>query len=188
MAVSPSRLTSRFMIGLVVAATLLPRTTFAAGEPDPVNAILLSTGSTLVPLGIAASLLTTGRGKDEGARFDASMAFTGIGSVLGPSVGQFYAGGGTNAWVTLGLRAVTGATMTAGLAIRLRGPEEDRALGNALFWVGLVPTALLGLYDIITAYGTARESKYRDAPIAGTGLTHDLISVAVCGPVPCSVQ
>ena len=186
MAAVQKRASKAWAFALLLAT--MPRTAVAE-DPDPVNAVLLSTGSTLVPLGIATGLLATGRGKSEGIRFDVAMAFTGIGSVIGPSVGQFYARGGTNAWVTLGLRLATSATMTTGLALRLRGGEGDRDLGTALFWVGLVPTALLGLYDIITAYGTAKDTKYRGAVVRqSSGLTPELLNVAVCGPVPCEVN
>ena len=164
---------------------MAPAVAEARSDPDPVNAVLLSATSTLFPLGLATGLLTTGKGVNEGFRFDMALAFIGVGSVVGPSAGQFYAGGGTNAWVTLGLRLVTAGTMTAGLGLKLRGEGDDPTVGDALFWVGLVPTALLGLYDIISAYSTAKESRYRDAPIAG--LTPKLLNVAICGPVPCAV-
>ena len=158
----------------------------AAAQPDPVNAVVLSAAGTAVPVAVAAGLLADG-GADEGVRFNLSLAALGIGAAVGPSVGQFYAGGGTNAWVTLGLRAATGATMTTGLGIRLRGEDDQQTLGTALFWIGLVPTVLLGLYDIITVYGTASQARYLDSPIADqAGLTPELYSVAVCGPVPCA--
>ncbi|MEL7372627.1 MAG: hypothetical protein AAFN74_27120 [Myxococcota bacterium] len=178
--------------GLIVAiawASLWPSNAWAVGEPDPVNAVVLSTSSTLVPLGIAAGLLATGDGSREGIRFDLALAFTALGATVGPSVGQFYARGGTNAWVTLGLRLATSTAMTAGMGVKLRGAPEDQTLGNALLWLGLVPTTLLGLYDIVTAYSTARESKYRDTQIARRtelGLTPELVSVARCGAMPCS--
>ncbi|MEM7677662.1 MAG: hypothetical protein AAF449_16830 [Myxococcota bacterium] len=157
----------------------------AVGEPDPVNAVILSTAGTAVPIAVAAGLLATGDGAKEGMRFDVARALVAMGAVIGPSVGQFYAKGGTNAWVTLGLRLATAVPMTAGLTLKLRGMPEDQTLGDALFWAGLVPTALLGLYDIVTALSTARASKYRDAQVARLGLTPELIEIARCGPMPC---
>lgn len=173
---------------LALGITLAPGAAQATNDPDPVNAVVLSSIATVLPVGMATGLLTTGRGADEGIRFDLALILMSLGSAIGPSAGQFYAKGGTNAWVTLGLRLITTGTMSTGLALSLRGAEDQQTLGDALFWVGLIPTAALALYDIITAYDRAKESKYRNAPIARLVVPADLVSVAICGPVPCDIS
>src|SRR5262252_4700249 len=100
----------RRALALATLIAILPARVEAA--PNPTIASLLSVGSTIIPVGIAASLLLTGRGADEGLRFDLSITFLAIGSVAGPSVGQLYGQGGWDALLSFLLRAVTGAVMT----------------------------------------------------------------------------
>ena len=174
-------------IALVVGLTLsaAPRTADAA--PDPVIASVLSASATAVPLALAAVLLGTGRGAEEGIRFDAGMVTLGLGSILGPSVGQMYARGGVDAFVTWLLRAVTGAVMLTGVGFRLRGPTNRKILGTSLAITGAVPTGLLAIYDIYAASVSATEARYNRSD-AQMSVPRELVSVALCGPIPCATE
>jgi len=140
---------------------LAPRVSLAA--PDPVLATALSAASTLVPIAATTSLWATGRGIDEGVRFDLGMVFLGLGAIAGPSIGQFYAEGGTNAVLSLILRTITGGVMLGGIGLIGRGGESGQDVGTALTLIGGIPTALLALYDIIDASDTAIEARRRRA-------------------------
>jgi len=145
---------------LLVALAPLPA---RAALPDPTIATVLSAASTVVPLAATAALWGTGRGIEEGIRFDLGMVFLGLGAVAGPSVGQFYAGGGTNAVVGLILRSLTGGVMLTGAGLWVRGGESGEGVGTALTLLGGVPTALLAIYDIVDASSTAMESRRKAA-------------------------
>ena len=160
----------------------------AQAAPDPVIASLLSTGSTLIPVAIGTGLLTTGRGADEGLRFDMALGTIALGSIAGPTVGMLYGEAGIDALVTFLLRLLTGGIMVAGLGLRLRGGENVRGLGLALLVVGAIPTGLLAIYDIFAAASAATEAR-RASGIGGSSaslLAPELLSIARCGPVPCS--
>ncbi len=170
------------MGAILVAAS--PRQAEAA--PDPAVASLMSASATAVPLAMTAILLGTGRGSEEGIRFDVAMVTLGIGSILAPSAGQIYASGGTDAFVTFLLRSVTGAVMLAGVGFKLRGNERQDGMGKALAIAGAVPTSLLAIYDIYAASVSATETRYK-AGFAQTSVPAELLEVAVCGPIPCGV-
>ena len=167
----------RRALALATLIAVLPARVEAA--PNPTIASLLSVGSTIIPVGIAASLLLTGRGADEGLRFDLSIAFIAIGSVAGPSVGQLYGQGGWDALLSFLLRAVTGAVMTAGVGLHLRGGEDTQSAGLPLMIVGGIPTLLLAIYDVWAAQDSAKEAKYREGH-ALIGTT-DRGALASCG-------
>lgn len=175
-------------VALAFAVTTLPANR-AEAAPEPVVASLLSVASTLVPLAVTAGLFFTGRGVDEGIRFDVGMTTLGLGAIVGPSIGQIYGSGGGDAFITFILRGITGGLMLTGIGLSVRGNEDYHSLGNALGWLGGIPTFLLALWDIIGAATSAKQARYD----AGHGyrtsldLTDDLISVAVCGPIPCGV-
>jgi hypothetical protein len=143
------------MRALFALAAVLAFPASALAAPDPTLASLLSAGSTALPLGITAGLWLTGAGTDEGLRFDIGMTTLGIGAILGPSVGQIYAQGGTDAWVSFVLRAITGGIMVTGVGIMARGDEQAHSAGTALAVLGGIPTGLLALYDIIGASSSA---------------------------------
>ena len=96
----------RIAVFAFAAASLIPGFADAAKDPDPVNAVLLCAASTALPVAVGSVVLSTGRGADEGVRLSSGLALIGGGAAVGPSIGQFYGRGGTNAWVTLGLRLV----------------------------------------------------------------------------------
>ncbi len=175
-------------VALAFAVTTLPAKR-AEAAPEPVVASLLSVASTLVPLAITAGLFFTGRGVDEGIRFDVGLTTLGLGAIVGPSVGQIYGKGGGDAFITFLLRGVTGGVMLTGVGLRVRGREDLQGLGTALSLLGGIPTFFLALWDIIGAATSAKQARYD----AGHGyrtaldLPDDLISVAVCGPIPCGV-
>lgn len=160
-------------LALLVALTPSP----ARAAPDPTLATILSASSTLLPIGVAATLWGTGRGVEEGIRFDVGMSFLGVGAIAGPSIGQFYAGGGTNAVVSLVLRALTGAVMLTGSGLWVRGDEDAQEVGTALSFIGGVPTALLAVYDIVDASSTALETRRK----AATALVEPLPAIDVGG-------
>lgn len=174
------------LIGLMAAVLLSATPRAAEAGPDPVVASLMSAGATAIPLTLSGILLGTGRGADEGIRFDLGMATLGIGVTVGPSVGQIYASGGTDALVLFLLRTVTGAVMTTGVGFRLRGAPNRQTMGMALALTGGVPTGLLALYDIYAASVSATEARYKEGH-AQISLPADLIGVARCGPIPCEV-
>ncbi len=174
---------------LCFAVTALP-VSRAEAAPEPVVASLLSVASTLVPLAVTAGLFFTGRGTDEGIRFDIGMTTLGLGVIVGPSVGQIYGSGGVDAFLTFLLRGVTGATMLTGIGLRVRGRDEGiQSLGTALSVIGAIPTLLLALWDIIGASTSAKQARYDAGHGYRTSLSvpDDLIGVAVCGPIPCPV-
>ena len=124
-----------WLIPLVAAVALFsmnPDKAWAADAPEPATAAMVSVGAMAVPLTMAGLLWGTGRGKAEGLRFDIGLVALGVGSVLSPAAGQFYAGEVSDALVTMFLRAVTSAVMLTGLTLRLRGDSEQETLGVAL--------------------------------------------------------
>lgn len=170
----------------------VPRAAIAAG-PDPVLAGLLSAGSTLLPITIAGGLLGTGRGSEEGIRFDVSLTCIALGSIAGPSVGQIYASGGSDAIVTFVLRILTGAVMTTGLGFWLRSQEPERErTGRAMFILGAIPTTFLGVWDWFGAASSAKQTRYRQGHAQRSDLTPELdpelVSLMNCpGPIPCGI-
>lgn len=147
------------MLAAAIAATLPSRTEAA---PDPTLAPLLSLGATVAPLAVTLGLWTGGRGIDEGIRFDLGITFLGVGAIVGPSVGQIYAQGGTDAWVTFILRAITGSIMLTGVGLALRADDAGaRSAGQALAVVSGIPTGLLAIYDIVSASSSAIEAAQR---------------------------
>lgn len=126
----------------------------AQAAPDPTIASVLSAACTVVPLAVTVALWTPAPGVGEPVRFDLGMTFIGLGSVIGPSVGQVYAGAGSDAVVSFILRSITASVMMVGSGFWARS-EEQRGLGQALTIVGGVPTALLALYDIFGASSSA---------------------------------
>ena len=169
---------------LCAASVAAPRRDQA--NPDPVIAGLLSAGSTVLPLSVSAGLLLTGRGPDEGLRFDIAMGTLAVGSIAGPSIGQIYGRGGTDALITFLLRTVTGSAMTTGVGLRLRGNEAQQETGMALAIIGGIPTVFLAIWDIVGAARSAREVRYRaSSGAAWVPITPELADVARCGPIPC---
>src|SRR5688572_25238517 len=120
----------RRALALATLIAVLPARVDAA--PNPVIASLLSVGSTLIPVGIGTGLLLTGRGADEGLRFDLALATIAVGSIAGPTVGQLYGQGGWDTLVSFLLRALTGSIMTIGIAFDIRGNEDTESAGLAL--------------------------------------------------------
>lgn len=176
----------RLLFGLTAALVVSTGPRPAHAAPDPVVASLMSVGATAIPLTLSTILLATGRGSDEGIRYDAGMATLALGAIVAPSAGQIYAGGGTDAFVTFLLRAVTGAVMVTGVGYRLRGAPNRQTMGMALALTGGVPTGLLAIYDIYAASVSATEARYKEGH-AQLVLPADLIGVARCGPIPCQV-
>lgn len=129
----------RALVATSLLALLLTGKPALATGPDPTLATVLSVASTLTPMAVTAGLWATGRGPEEGVRFDVGMGALAVGTIVGPSIGQFYAEAGTNAWVSLLLRSVTGSIMLTGVGFWARGAEEDAGLGQALTVVGGVP-------------------------------------------------
>lgn len=155
-----------------------------ASDPEPENASILGATATLLPIAVGGALLLTGRRYKEGVRLASGLTTISLGAALGPYAGQLYAGGGSDALVTLGLRTVTTGLFTTGLTLRLRGGSEKRDLSYGLMVLGGIPALLLAGYDIFKAADTARESRIR---VIGQGpLEGELYSVAVCGPIPCA--
>jgi hypothetical protein len=108
----------RLALALIAASLLSFARPAFADRPDPSIAVLLSAASTVVPLGGAALLFFTGPGYHEAIRVDLGMVFAALGTLLGPSIGQIYAHGGTDAWVTFFLRGVTGTVLRSSRASR----------------------------------------------------------------------
>ncbi|MCC7380450.1 MAG: hypothetical protein IT384_01365 [Deltaproteobacteria bacterium] len=145
---------------LMTAVVGAPRRAEAA--PDPTLAVLLSAASTAVPLLVTGALWLTGEGVDEGIRFDVGLTCLGLGAILGPSIGQIYGQGGTDAWVSFFLRGATGAVLLTGVGLAARGQDEGiRGAGVALAVVGGIPTTLLALYDIVDSHSSAIEAAQR---------------------------
>jgi hypothetical protein len=165
---------------LVVAAliAILPARVDAA--PNPLIASLLSVGSTLIPVGIGTGLLLSGRGSDEGLRFDVGLATIAVGSIAGPTVGQLYGQGGWDTLVSFVLRLITGAVMTVGIGIDIRGGEDIKTAGLAMAIVGGIPTGLLAIYDVWAAQDSAKEAKYREGHALIEAPTHRA-ELASCG-------
>lgn len=131
----------------------------AEAAPDPVLAPLLSAGATLLPIGVTAGLWAGGRGTEEGIRFDVGLTFLGIGAIFGPSVGQIYAQGGGDAWVSFILRAITGSIMLTGIGLWARADDTGvQSAGQALAIVSGIPTVFLAVYDTIGASSSAIEA------------------------------
>ena len=139
---------------------LTPRPSQAAQRPDPVVATLISLGTTLIPLALGAVLWTQERGINEGYRYDLGFVFFGVGGIIGPSAGKFYADKESDAWVSLALRGLTGTMGLAGCALWLRGEDpQTRNNGRALAGLGIGTTGLLALYDIWTSGSAAIETQ-----------------------------
>ena len=147
---------------LIIAVTLISDATpvGAAKRPDPVVAVLMSLGSTLIPIALGTILWTQDRGVDEGFRYDAGFVFLALGGILGPSTGKFYADQESDAWATLLVRGLTGSMGLAGCALWLRGEEaQTRNNGRALAAIGLSTTSLFAVYDIWTAGSAALQTQ-----------------------------
>ena len=146
---------------LVVSLLALPvQSSEAAKRPDPVVATLISLGSTLIPVAMGTILWTQDRGINEGFRYDMGFVFIGVGGILGPSTGKFYADKESDAWISLMLRGVTGSLGLMGTAFWLRGEKaQTRNNGRALAGIGMGATGLLGLYDIWTSGSAALETQ-----------------------------
>lgn len=165
--------------------SIAPATASAAG-PEPANASILSATATILPIAVGGSLLLTGRRDSEGVRLASAFTTMGIGAAVGPSIGQFYAGGGVDAVVTLLLRSLTtGMTATGGL-LALRGGPDEEPTAIALMVVGGLTTVALAVFDIVDAADTARESKIRSASLDPE--LRELMEIAQCGPFPCSTR
>lgn len=178
------RLRGAVALTAALACAAAPALPALAAAPDPTVATVLSLASTLGPATITAGLWGTGRGVEEGIRFDIGVAALAVGSILGPSIGQFYAESGTNAIVALLLRAVTGSVMLTGIGFVARGDEDDQGLGTALTVVGAVPTGLLALYDIVDASDSAVEAKRRRATASTVPLPElDIGGFTLCASV-----
>ena len=159
----------------------------AVARPDPVLAATLSTASTALPTTIGIALLTTGAGPREGARYDAAMVSLISGVVFGPSAGQLYAGGGLSAFLTFALRAVTASVMLTGIHFGLRGTAEQDGLGQALAWVGGIPTGLLIIYDTVNATTQAEQATYAET-VHEPQPTTPWEGILGCGPIPCPTR
>ena len=154
----------RFAAPLIIATVLMSssRPAVAADQPDPVVAVLMSLGSTLIPIALGTVLWTQERGVDEGLRYDMGFIFFSIGGILGPSTGKFYADQESDAWITLVLRGITGSMGMAGCGLWLRGEEaQTRNNGRALAAIGIGTTGLLAVYDIWSAGSAALETQRR---------------------------
>lgn len=170
-------------VAWAVAVFLAPLAAAGAERPDPVKATLLSLGSTLLPVGTGVALLTLDDGVTEDARVVAGLTAVAVGASVGPSVGQWYARGGGDAWLTFFLRSLGTGMMTSGIAVRVDDGTEFRDLGLATAILGGAVTSALAIYDIATAGRTARETR-RASGFASR--PPDLLEVARCGPFPCS--
>lgn len=150
---------------------------------------MISAASTLVPLGITTALWATGRGPDEGIRFDIGLAALALGSIAGPSAGQLYAGAESDAWISFLLRVATGAVMTAGVGLWLRGPSEGaQDAGKALTFVGGVPTAILAGWDIYASAASATDATRREGhgPSTSNVPTLEIGLFSLCSGLPSS--
>ena len=170
-------------IGLCILILCGTDPSSAQAAPKPGVARALSISSTLLPLGAGLLLLTTDDGVRSDNRFYVGMGFVTLGASVGPSVGQWYAGGGTDAWTTFALRTLSSGMMTGGAIGMARGDPSVETLGTALASIGGVLTGALLLYDVIDAGRTAKQARYR----SGFALTRQqgLLRVARCGAFPC---
>jgi len=169
---------------LIIALTFAARPATAA--PDPTVAAVISVASTLVPLGVTAGLWATGRGPDEGVRFDIGLAAMAVGSILGPSAGQIYAEADSDAWISFVLRFATGAVMVAGSGLWLRGPSEGaQEAGKALTFVGAIPTAILAGWDIYSSAANSVEWARRQGYGPSTqAITPSIGVFSLCSGLP----
>lgn len=177
-----------FAAALACALSCTSASPALGAAPDPLFAALLSTGSTAIPVGISGGLLLFGRGKAEGIRFDLGITALAVGASFGPSVGQIYGDGGTDAVVAFVLRTLTTGVMVTGAAISMRGDEGAAGAGDALFVLGAIPTTLLAVWDIFGAASSARAARYRagHSGSAALELEPSVLSLLRCpGPIPC---
>jgi hypothetical protein len=125
-----------------------------------VVATLLSAGSTAIPIAVTGALWATGEGTDEGKVFDLGMALLGLGAILGPSTGQIYAEGGSDAWWTFVFRLFTGSVALGGIGLWQRGEKAGiRNAGRALTIIGGSVTTILAIYDIWGASSSAVQAQ-----------------------------
>ncbi|MEM1023942.1 MAG: hypothetical protein AAGD10_00210 [Myxococcota bacterium] len=152
----------------------------AKAAPKPGVARTLSAASFALPVASGVIMLGTSRGTASDNRLYTGLALISTGAAVGPSVGQWYAKGGTNAWVTFGLRTLSTGMMTSGSIVRARADESLDGLGLALALIGGGLTGALSIYDIVDAGKTAREARYE------SGFARlQLEDIARCGPFPC---
>jgi hypothetical protein len=120
-------------------------------------AVLLSTGSLVLPVASGALLMSHAGGSNQDFT---GMALGGVGLLYGPSAGYFYGGcpgrGMKGAAIRGGILAVTHAVMLATPPVD--GPDIDIVIGGA----GLTLVALHGLYESFTVGRCVR-----DQPRAG---------------------
>ena len=163
-----SQLTPLLVLLLVLGFVLPnPRVAHATG-PDPLVAGLLSAATTIVPISLTLILWVPEDGIKEDVRFNTGIVALGLGSILGPSIGGFYAGGESDTWITLILRTLTGALMLSGIGLAAQGElASSRDLGRALAWSGAIPTGLLLLYDLWTVPGRAHEASLKSRTVTG---------------------
>lgn len=80
----------------------------------------------------------------------------GVGLLVGPSLGHFYAGDSQQAWIGIGLRTVGGGVFLEGVASEIAAAEKSSG-PNAATVVGALIVGGSAIYDIVTASGSARE-------------------------------
>lgn len=179
---------ARWLAILLFSATVLGGIRPAeAKSPDPTIAALISAAATFIPIGVTTGLWLGGRGTAEGIRFDLGMTFLAVGTIAGPSVGQIYAQAESDAWVTFILRALTGSVMLAGVGFWARGDGDGAlATGQALTFIGGVPAALLGIYDIIDSASSAVETQRRRGHGPSVSLTEpvEIAGLSLCSAAP----
>lgn len=163
-----------FVLGLSLVAGR------AEAAPKPGVARTLSAASFAVPVASGVLMLSTSRGTSSDNRLYTGLALISLGAAAGPSVGQWYAKGKTNAWVTFGLRTLSTGMMTSGSILWARGDPSLDGLGVALAIIGGGLTGTLSLYDIVDAGRTARQTRYQ------SGFAQlELADIARCGAFPC---
>lgn len=131
------------------ARTDPPRSVVSAERKSPGLALALSVGGTAVPLFAAGFLMDT----------DAGPPLLGVGSVIGPSLGNHYAENRRRAVKGFKIRAAGVTIIAEGMVVGLASPFSE-SIGTAarvLIGTGLATMAVGAIYDIATAPISAKE-------------------------------
>ncbi len=142
--------------------------TGAEGDCSPAAAGWIAAMSTLVPVGIGFTMTSlVEENRDEDGALVAGLALVGLGAVVGPSAGHFYAGEAGRGLATTGLRLLAFGN-TAGFGV-FGAATMFNSRDTAVGWMLLALAGVSGaggfglmVYDLVDAPSAARRANRED--------------------------
>jgi hypothetical protein len=134
---------------------------------DPQQALWLSGGGTVVPVGIGALILSADSGSGVG------LTLLAVGGILGPSLGHVYAEDWGQAIIGTLVRTALGIVTLAGLVVAAFTSSSD---GSAAFVLGGLAFIASGVFDIVTAPDSAQDYNEEHGLSAQVRPTYDPVT------------